>query len=390
MSTHRATGSFVRQIQPLINLDDGGIRMPVKDIHIPNETRPPTGLAFLLASSTRQETKKPRTLPAQIFSLFSQPASGPQEQPSPLKRQMSKTCLVTTENIKDLVPIERPCYTLFTTQNIYIFSPLYLFPLSNERFDGTYSAYESASRAQFNYDDDPSRYIRLRFKFSLEKIKQISVGPGDQYLCIEYSSDTRVVLLIRDGNVVRQIVESLGSTDVPITRYTVGTGVGWWDAAFLGSVVLKPDDLGRRILYNGVDELAAITSLREYMSAKSVTPPREALPVLSRSWIASLLASSSSASGNSEATLTSEHNTGKPKAQSKEDHPVIRPDETDPDGTCSFYALAGLIIPTSSSKDASPAPPVLRSCSIACTTGYIYFLLERYCFFRLFPTLTSA
>jgi hypothetical protein len=338
--------------------------MNERDIHVPDETSP-TGFAYILASTTKAAPSKKNTslFPSKLMSLFSPTG----KEPAIPDEKPSRNRLVSTDQIQSLVPIERPCYTLVSSTHFYIFTPSYPFPYISNNSSDPYAQYVRAARAQITYDDDPGRYIRLRYKFSLEKINRIVVGPGDQYFVVDYGvgeGSARIVVMIRDGDIVGEIVEAFGKAGIGhlVSRYSAA-GIGWWDTAFADSVSLKPGD-ARNILFNGVDERIEVDYLHRYVeSMRSETRRRTS----SSSWFPSFLA-----------PPKEEESSPVVKRDSLDaSYRVIGENEEDKSGACQLYLLVGLIVPTSGTSDTS-SPPVVRSCSLACSAAYIYLLLERY------------
>jgi hypothetical protein len=356
--------------------------MNESDVHLPDETCP-TGFAYILSSTTQAApAKKPSLIPRKLLSLFS---PGKKVDASVEDIKPSRNRVVSTGQINSLVPIERPCYTLVSTSHLYIFSPLYPFPygiscllyylVSNNSSD-PYAQYVRAARSQFTYDDDPGRYIRLRYKFSLDRINRVIIGPGDQYYCIDYgagTSSSRIVVLIRDGEVMTEIIEAFGKVGMGsvVERYSCA-GIGWWDTAFADAVRLKPGDASR-ILFNGIDERVEVDYLHSYVETVRNEESRGRKSSGSL-WIPYF--------------LSTEVEDVSPVVVRDGICKVIADEEEDTSGACKLYLLVGLIVPTSGTSDSSP--PIVRSCSLACTDTHIYFLLERYVPYLLTPATTAG
>lgn len=149
-------------------------------------------------------------------------------------------------------------------------------------------------------------------------------------------------------------MQVLKSQNVAVSRY-IDTGIGWWDTSFSDSVSLKRDDDTRRILFNGIDERLEVDFLRRFVESSKKT--RE----YSRSWFN---------------PFAQEPEEPEASGMFSSQQCIVSASDEDTSGPCRLYLLVGLVVPTAGTND-TQSPPVLRSCTLACTSAYIYLLLER-------------
>lgn len=253
--------------------------------------------------------------------------------PSPLKPQV-----VPIGSLDSLVPIEMPCYTLLSTEFLYLFSPLYPFPYHSTNAHDPYAQYVRQATLNVRYDD-PSKYIALKYKIPLESIKEIKVGPNSQWICVKYKSKQQIagiVILFREKSVTEAFVEVCIKENISLDR-----DISWWSDAFNGFGKISGS---QSVVWNGSNEQIEVEFLDQYWNAM-----RRKRSVFGWFQPSQVVVKTESAG-------------------------IIRDDEVD-QGSMQLYSCGAFVLPIHGSA------PVVRSCSIIATQSYLYLTLER--FFRV-------